>query len=56
MGADDYLTKPFSLLVLKARMDALKRAGFDGNEKRIMRQTGVDKATKRPFWETKYWT
>jgi DNA-binding response OmpR family regulator len=51
MGADDYLTKPFSLLVLKARMDAiLRRAGFDGNEKRIKcGKLELDKATKTAF-------
>ncbi|NMA31356.1 MAG: response regulator transcription factor, partial [Candidatus Methanofastidiosa archaeon] len=32
MGADDYLTKPFSLPVLKARMDTiLRRMNFDKN-------------------------
>lgn len=33
MGADDYVTKPFSLAVLRARIEALKRrAGMDPEE------------------------
>jgi DNA-binding response OmpR family regulator len=32
MGADDYLTKPFSLPVLEARMDTILRCmNFDKN-------------------------
>ncbi|MGF7430973.1 response regulator transcription factor [Thermoanaerobacterium thermosaccharolyticum] len=55
MGADDYLTKPFSLPVLKARMDAiLRRAGFDWDEKRIKcGNLELDKATKTAFLESK---
>lgn len=55
MGADDYLTKPFSLLVLKARMDAiLRRANFDQNENRLKcGKLELDKATKTAFLENK---
>lgn len=55
MGADDYLTKPFSLPVLKARMDAiLRRAGFDCNVNRIKcGKLELDKATKTVFLENK---
>jgi len=55
MGADDYLTKPFSLPVLKARMNAiLRRAGFDSNAGRIKcGRLELDKATKTAFLESK---
>ena len=51
MGADDYLTKPFSLLVLKARMETIiRRASLDQNEKTLQCGTlELDKATKLAF-------
>ena len=55
MGADDYLTKPFSLPVLKARMDAiLRRANFDQNENRLKcGKLELDKSAKTVFLENK---
>jgi len=55
MGADDYLNKPFSLPILKARMDAILRcAGFDRNENKIKcGKLELDKATRTAFLENK---
>lgn len=55
MGADDYLTKPFSLPVLKARIDTvLRRATFDQNQKRLKcGNLGLDKDTKTIFVKDK---
>lgn len=55
MGADDYLTKPFSLPILKARMETiLRRASLDQSENRL--QCGsleLDRATKMAFVDDK---
>jgi len=55
MGADDYLTKPFSLPLLKARMDAvLRRADFDRNVNIIKcGKLKIDKESKTAFLESK---
>lgn len=53
LGADDYLTKPFSLPVLKARMETIiRRASLDQNERRLRcGSVELDKATKMAFIE-----
>lgn len=55
MGADDYLTKPFSLQVLKARMDAiLRRADFDRHENRLRcGKLELDKSAKTAYLENR---
>ncbi|HBL68729.1 MAG TPA: DNA-binding response regulator [Firmicutes bacterium] len=51
MGADDYITKPFSLAVLKARIEAiLRRASPDKNENTLQCGTlKLDRTTKTAF-------
>ena len=51
MGADDYITKPFSLAVLKARIETiLRRALPDKNESSLQCGTlKLDRATKTAF-------
>ena len=46
-GADDYVTKPFSLAVLRARIDALLRRGSHGNGKVVVGDFMFDFETMR---------
>ena len=49
-GADDYVAKPFSLAVLRARIDALLRRGFHNAGKIITGDFSFDFETLR-FWK-----
>lgn len=41
-GADDYITKPFSLAVLRARVNAVSRRNAPADNDNIFRQNGFD--------------
>lgn len=55
MGADDYLTKPFSLPVLKARMEAILRRIAHKADGRLLKYGGLtlDKLNRRVFIDEK---
>ena len=53
-GADDYITKPFNILEVKARIKAImRRAGSDHEEKEKAKSIQVGDLRKRPRGERK---
>jgi DNA-binding response OmpR family regulator len=56
-GADDYITKPFNILEVKARIKAIMRRGRKGEEKpvgNVIEKNGmkIDRTNKRVFIES----